>query len=256
MSSRTIKITISYDGTSYVGWQVQPNGTSIQGLLQDALHSMTSERSAVVASGRTDAGVHAIAQVAHFRTESNISTDSFVGGLNSYLPGDIAVIGADEMTGDFHAMGSARGKRYVYKILKARGRAPLARNRYWERGLRLEIDHMRAAIPTLIGEHNFESFRAVGCASRDAVKTIHAIDLDIHSAFEMGIARDGKIIELSFEGSGFLRHMIRNIVGTLVDIGEGRFSPEDMQKILDEKNREGAGICAPPHGLYLAEVFY
>ena len=239
-----------------MGWQLQPNGVSIQGLLRDAVHSMTAEKLSVVASGRTDAGVHAIAQVAHFRTESEISCNSFVGGLNSYLPPDIAVVDACEMPENFHAMGSAMGKRYIYRILRAGKRAPLARKRYWETGLRLDVDRMREAVPCLVGKNDYESFRAVGCASRDAIRTIHRIDIGVRPAIEVGIAGEGEVVELIFEGDGFVRHMIRNIVGTLADIGRGRLEPDDMQGIMESRNREAAGICAPPHGLYLAEVFY
>jgi tRNA pseudouridine38-40 synthase len=256
LNSRTIKIKISYDGTAYVGWQMQPNGVSIQSSLQDAVHSMTGERVSVIASGRTDAGVHAVAQVAHFRTDSSITADGFVGGLNSYLPFDIAVVDAEEAPEDFHAMKSARGKRYVYRLLRASCRAPLAQNRYWETGMRLDVEGVKNSLPCLIGKNDYESFRAAGCACAHAVRTIHSIDVRVRPAIELGIAGEGEIIELLFEGDGFVRHMIRNIVGTLVDIGKGRLERDAMPGIVTARNREAAGICAPPHGLYLEEVFY
>ena len=255
---RTIKLTIAYDGTGYVGWQVQPNGTSVQELLQRAVREMTGGAAPVTGAGRTDAGVHAAGQVAHFGTDSNIPLEGFVKGLNSLLPDDIAVLTAEDAGEGFHAMRSAAGKVYLYRLLIRSLGAPLALHRCWQMREGLDLPGMCEAARALEGEHDFESFRAAGCTAENAVRRLDRIDIrevdGPDPIFSCG--GEGSLVELEFEGAGFVRHMIRNIVGTLVDIGRGRISPQDVGSIIAARKREQAGRCAPACGLYLLRVIY
>jgi len=253
---RKIKLTIMYEGTRYAGWQAQQNATSIQSLLQEALFKMTGAETPVVGASRTDAGVHAIAQVAHFETESSIGPEGFVSGINSMLPGDISVVDACDAPGDFHARKSSTGKRYAYRILLSRSRNPFLEGRAWTLRNALNIDSMRAASACLLGEHDFSSFRASGCGSLNSVRTITRIEVSSRPLPPEMLSGESEIVELLFEGNGFLRHMIRNIVGTLVDAGHGKLSSDDVRRILLAKKRIEAGRCAPASGLFLVNVFY
>ncbi len=253
---RNIKLTLSYDGTNYVGWQVQPNGISIQGLIQDAIAELVNAKVDVIASGRTDAGVHAIEQTAHVRIDSTIPAGGIMKGVNSILPPDIVITDAREVDLDFHAMRNARGKRYRYRLLCSKQRIPLLKDRVWRIGQDLNIELMQEASGYLVGEHDFESFRASGCTAQDAVRTITAIDYDVPSVEPLNLAKEGRVIDVIFEGEGFVRHMIRNIVGTLVEVGLGNISPDEIESILNKKNRQEAYRCAPACGLYLVKVFY
>lgn len=300
---RTIKLTISYDGTPYVGWQVQPNGISVQGELSRAIERMTGERGFPVGAGRTDAGVHAFGQVASFTTESSIPCDGFLHGLNSLLPSSIAILAVEEVPEGFDARRDAKGKVYRYDIVHSNVRLPLFEGRAWLVRARLHIAAMREAASILVGKHDFESFRASGCSARHAVRTIRSIDIsrvgadgglcmlrdavsepsssrgltagtrlyteiprvnrgmtvqhtkkiDSETASEVGQC---ELISLTFEGDGFVRHMIRNIVGTLADVGQGKVGPHDVQRILGARERKEAGVCAPACGLYLVRVMY
>ncbi|MFH1830962.1 MAG: tRNA pseudouridine(38-40) synthase TruA [Pseudomonadota bacterium] len=278
---RTIKLTISYDGTDFVGWQNQPNGVSVQECLERALGKMTGTPCQVTGAGRTDSGVHAIGQAAHFKTETDIPCHGFVGGLNSLLPESIVITSADDVEGGFHARRDAKAKIYRYEIACSLHRAPLLVNRCWHVRETLDLDAMRKASKYLIGQHDFESFRAAGCGSRNAIREIRRIEMseaviarspptvfggrrsnprsygDRHAPLRW--ARDdneSNLLSIEFEGDGFVRHMIRNIVGTLVDIGAGKIAPEEMQTILNARQREKAGRCAPAFGLYLVQVIY
>lgn len=237
-----------YDGTRYVGWQIQPKGISIQGLIKDALKKMTGEDVKVIGASRTDAGVHALSQVAHFVTQSKIKTQSFKGGLNSILPPDIAVISAEDVRNGFHARRDAKGKRYLYRILVSEARDPFLINRSWRIERLPDIDAMRHASHFLIGEHDFSSFCASGSTSRHAVRRIDRADV------VMG--EEGNIFDIKFAGNGFLRHMIRNIVGTLVDVGLKKIETSAMKRIIAGRDRKKAGRCAPACGLYLVDVIY
>jgi tRNA pseudouridine38-40 synthase len=253
---RTIKLTIAYDGTNYVGWQRQPNGVSVQERLEEAVERMSGVRSAVVGAGRTDAGVHALGQVAHFMTESRIPSESFARGLNGLLPPDIAVLAAEEMPEGFHARHSARGKIYRYLLLDSCRRAPLLHNRCWQLREALDVEAMRRAAAMLVGERDFASFRAAGCGSRHAVRRLDRIEIAIMRDDEAlaSWGGGGRLVAMEFEGEGFVRHMIRNIVGTIVDCGRGELDPENMPQILAAAEREQAGRCAPACGLYLVRV--
>lgn len=253
---RTIKLTLSYDGTGCVGWQIQPRGTSIQGLVQRALKTLTGEETSVIAAGRTDAGVHALAQVAHFVTKSKIPSDGVRKGLDSLLPPNVSVIDAADAPDGFHARKDAKGKLYRYLILVSRDRAPLLAGRCWQMQDDLDAEAMRRAAVHLVGEHDFSSFRASGCTSRHARRAIRRIDIAKIDAKDLPVSGEAAMLRIDFEGDGFVRHMIRNITGTLVEVGLRRMSPKDVLRILKAKRREEAGRCAPACGLYLVEVFY
>lgn len=253
---RKLKITLSYDGTNYVGWQVQPNGVSVQQKVQDAFRKIAGVHVNVVAAGRTDAGVHAIAQVAHADYGGSIPVLGLRKGLNSILPDDIAVTGLQDVDPSFHAMRDAVGKRYLYRMVLSDGKVPLLRDRAWQMSGDLDIDAMREGSRELVGRHDFESFRAAGCSSPDAICDLRSIETVDSQEFSLYLNGGGRAIDIAFEGESFLRHMVRNIVGTLVEVGQGRLAADGVKRILEQKNRRVAGICAPACGLYLVKVFY
>ncbi len=246
--SRTIKLVVEYDGTGLSGWQRQDNGPTVQQHLEEVLARMVGGTVAVVGASRTDAGVHALGQVASFQTGSSIPLDGFRMGMNSLLPPAIAVVSAEEAAADFHARFSARGKRYRYSILTRSSRAPLIRHRVWHKGgARLDLAAMRAAAAALPGERDWSAFRAAGCTARTAVRRIDSVDLA-----EPGPGR----IDLEVRGNAFLRNMVRILVGTLVEVGLGRIEPGQVAEIVASGDRTRAGPTAPAHGLTLVEVLY
>lgn len=253
---RTIKLTISYDGTNYVGWQVQPNGVSVQALVQAAVRKMTGEENAVVGASRTDAGVHAVAQAAHFETQSEILCENFRMGINSILPPDIAVTFVSDVHAGFHARRDAKGKKYIYRILVSDERGPLLQSRFWHIRKMPDVKAMKAAAKVLVGEHDFSSFCAAGSGAKNAVRKINSIKIKTSRPSPEFFAGEGRVIDLVFKGEGFVRHQIRNIVGTLVDIGFGKIEKGEMKKILAARDRKKAGRKAPACGLYLVKVFY
>jgi tRNA pseudouridine38-40 synthase len=244
---KRFKLTLEYDGTNYVGWQVQPNGPSIQGTLQGALQALLGERVAVEAAGRTDSGVHALGQVACFSTERALPLKAYWMGLNAHLPPDIAVVAAEEVPLDFDPRRWSRGKRYRYRVSNRRSRSPLRRHTHWELFVPLDVAAMRAGAQHLLGRHDFSAFRASDCEAAHAVREVRALDIE-------GASGD----ELSFtvNGTAFLKHMVRNLVGTLVEVGRGKRPPAWVGEVLSGRDRTRAGVTAPPHGLALLEVFY
>ena len=243
---RNIRIVLSYDGTPYLGWQVQPQGPTIQSLLQESLKLITGEQVIVKGSGRTDAGVHALGQVANFHTLSPMDPQAFAHALNSVLPPAVAVVAADEVAADFDAQFSAVKKTYRYRVLNSGVRSPFELSRSWHINKLLDIDSMSTAAAMLLGTNDFSSFRAAGCVARSPVRTMLRCD----------VVMGGDVVSFELEADGFLRHMVRNVVGTLVDVGRGRFSTADFAAILAAMDRRLAGIAAPPHGLYLVNVDY
>lgn len=242
---RNIKLTIEYDGTAYAGWQVQPNGLAIQQVMEEALAKLLGAPVRLHSSGRTDAGVHARGMVAAFQTESSIPIRAFSDGLNSLLPRDIAVREAVEAPLGFHPRFDAVGKHYRYTIYNSIRRSPLARLYAWHLRGPLDLAAMREAGRGFVGEHDFASFRTAGCAARTTVRRIDTVE----------ISTDGDFINIDVKGSGFLRNMVRIMVGTLVEIGLGRLPVSHVAACLEEPGR-GAGATAPPHGLSLVEVYY
>ena len=241
-----VKIILEYDGTAYVGWQRQPNGRSIQEQVELALEKMFKCRVHASASGRTDAGVHALGQAVSFSPPFAVPLKACIFGLTALLPRDIAVVDAQEVPENFDARKSARGKRYRYVILNRPCRSPLRRLQRWEIFQPLNVDAMRLGARCLIGEHDFSAFRAANCEARSPVKTISAIE----------IQKQGFEISLEFTGSGFLKQMVRNIVGTLVEVGLGKRTPESVRTTLESLDRNTAGAPAPPPGGFPVEGFF
>ncbi len=246
--ARVIRLTLEYDGAGFCGWQTNPGVRTVQGVLQEAVRRMTREPELkVYGASRTDAGVHAAGQVASFETGTTIPTTGFLRGLNGMLPGDLAVVDCREEIEGFHARHSSVGKRYRYTILNRAVRSPLAAARSWYVRRPLELDAMAEGARHLVGEHDFSAFRATGCSAATPVKELLAV----------GIRRaPGDMVSIEVVGSAFLKYMVRNIVGTLVDIGRGRFERDWTARLLRTGRRSDAGPTAPPQGLCLVEVFY
>ena len=243
---RKIKIILEYDGRGYCGWQIQPNGISIQETVENAIKKIVKEKTSVIVSGRTDAGVHAEAQVAHFKTKSKMTTFQFLKAMNSVLPNDIVIKNVCEVPPSFHARRSSIKKVYRYSILNREFPSALNFRRVWYISTPLNVEAMQIASKTLEGKHDFSSFRASGCGSKSPIKHIFKIRFDAKKS----------LLDIFFEGSGFLKYMIRNIIGTFILIGKNQISPKELKKILDAKNRNLAGPTAPPQGLCLISVNY
>jgi tRNA pseudouridine38-40 synthase len=243
---RNIKLIIEYDGTAYSGWQVQPNGITIQEIMEGALLRMLGEPARLRSSGRTDAGVHARGMVACFNTEKSLPLRAFREGLNTMLPPDIAVREVCEVPLPFNPRADARAKHYRYTILLDKLRSPLARHVAWRLGGPLDLDAMRAGSALFVGEHDFAAFRASNCVAKTTVRRINALE----------VVQEGPLVHLDVNGTGFLKNMVRVIAGTLVEIGQGRRAPQDVARLLLQGDRQVSGITAPPHGLCLMQVFY
>jgi len=244
---RNIKLVIEYDGGNYHGWQKQPNALSIQEAIEDRLRTILQEKVNVIASGRTDAGVHALEQVANFPTNSSLDLINIQRGLNSLLPPDIAIKEIYDAGEDFHARYSAKRKTYRYIIFNHRFPSPLYRNFSWFIPFTLDIGEMEKAVKCLTGKHDFSAFRASGCNSRNPVREVSSVYLK----------RDtGGLIVFEIEANAFLKQMVRNIVGTMIDVGKGKTGRDEFKVILLSKDRRNAGITAPPQGLFLVKVEY
>ena len=244
---RNIKLLIEYDGTNYRGWQVQPDGPTIQGMLEEKLSRLTSERTHVFGSGRTDSGVHALGQVAHFRTQSQMDIRTIQRALNSLLPPDIVIREVEEVDEGFHARKQSKSKVYEYRILNRNLRSVFHRGYVWHIPQKLNLEEMKKATQSLIGEHDFSAFRTVGSPTRTTVRRV------IRGEWKRG--RDG-LIRFEIEANGFLKQMVRSIIGTLVEIGRGKRKASDLRKVLNSKDRKEAGPTAPAQGLFLKEVKY
>lgn len=242
---RNIKLTIQYNGKNYCGWQKQNDSLGIQGTIEKAIKEITKEDVKIIGSGRTDAGVHALGQVANFNTSCNIPVEKIPGALNSKLPKDIAIIEAQEMDLDFHSRYSAKGKRYRYLIYNNAYRSPIYNNISYLVKYDLDFEKMEKEAKALIGTYDFKGFMSSGSSVKDTVRTIYDID----------ISRQEDLIIIEVEGNGFLYNMVRILVGTLVDIGRGRIDI-DMLSIIESKSRSMAGHTAPAHGLFLKKVDY
>jgi len=242
-----IKLVIEYEGTRYVGWQAQPNGLSVQAEVERALATLRKGAVRVTAAGRTDAGVHALGQVVTFPEEQPLPLEAYRKGMNALLPADIAVREAGLEPDGFHARHSATGKRYRYRIENAPTRAPLSRRVAWQQFRPLDVAAMRDGAARLVGRHDFAAFQASDCTCGHAVR--HVTRLDV-------LGETGGRIDFVVEATAFVKHMVRNLVGTLVEVGLGRRSPESMEALLASGDRTKAGPTAPPQGLCMEEVFY
>jgi tRNA pseudouridine38-40 synthase len=247
---RYLKLTIAYDGTHFVGWQIQPNGPSIQGELQKAWRAVTGEAAVVTGSGRTDAGVHAVGQVASLMTEQGIAVQAIPGALNANLPESIVVREAEEAGFDFHAIRDAVAKTYRYTIQMGRRRSPFLLQRSWYVPRPLDTDAMGRAGQGFVGTHDFASLQSAGAPRRSTVRTILQLRCEVaeHDGFPL--------FQIYVTGNGFLYNMVRNLAGTLVLVGRGKWRPADIANILAARDRAVAGPTAPAAGLTLMHVQY
>lgn len=243
---RNIKLVIEYDGKGFNGWQKQPNKLNIQGEIEEAISEITGENIEITASGRTDAGVHALGQVANFKTESNIPIEKFAIAINSRLKKSIVVKSAEEVPLDFHSRYNCKGKKYRYVIDNSKYGSAIYRGLLCHIPVELDLEKMQQAIKYFEGEHDFKGFKATGGNNKS---TVRRIDKAI-------IVKENDNIIIELVGNGFLYNMVRIIAGTLVDVGLGKIKPEDIPNIIDSKKRENAGKTLQPQGLYLVEVYY
>jgi len=247
---RCFKLTLAYDGTAYGGWQVQPNRNTIQAELERALETVTGESVRTIASGRTDAGVHALGQVVSFSTGTHLAPDVLCRALAAHLPRDIVPLEVYEAPPGFHAIRDALGKRYRYVIQDGPRRDVLARAFAWYFPQRLDVAAMQAAAALLVGKHDFSSFEAAGSERGTSVRTVSELTVERRA----GDFLDRVVIEI--QADGFLYNMVRNIVGSLVEIGRGRQPVALLDQVLAARDRKRAGMTAPPHGLFLVRVDY
>ena len=241
-----IKLTIEYDGTAYAGWQRQENALAVQQVIEEALTKLTRARVVIAGASRTDAGVHALGQTAHFDTESRIPPDKYAFALNTMLPADIRIRKSEAVSEDFHARFSNKGKRYRYLIYQSPHAGALNRNTHAHVIYPLDDEKMRRELTALIGTHDFAAFAASGSGVKDTVRTIYSASL----------TRRGDELELLVEGSGFLYNMVRIIAGTLISVGAGRLEEGAFARAIQSGNRLDLGVTAPAHGLTLMEVYY
>lgn len=242
---RQIKLIVEYDGTNYVGWQVQPNGLAIQQVMEEALARVLGEPVRLHSSGRTDAGVHARGMVACFLTTKALPLTAYSDGMNCILPPDIAVTHAEEAPLSFNPRHDAKGKHYRYTLHRSPRRSPLTRLYAWHLREELDLQLMRQGALCFVGEHDFAAFRTSGCAAKTTVRRIDSVT----------ITEEESLVHIDVRGSGFMRNMVRIMAGTLVSVGRGKMTPEQVARCLTE-TETAAGPTAPAHGLCLHEVFY
>jgi len=242
---RRIKLTLEYDGTEFSGWQVQPDQRTVQGELQESLSNMMGSQIKVIGSGRTDAGVHAVEQVAHADVTRDIPAVNIMMGLNSSLGKDVRVVTCEDTAQDFHAQRSATGKTYRYIILNGSRPTALDRNRVWYIRQALDLEAMVEGAAHLIGEKDFAAFKSAGDETT-TVRNLRKVDIKV----------EGEHILLLFEANGFLKHMVRNLTGALVEVAQGKLVPDDIRRLLLGRSRKNAPKKAPPQGLTLMEVTY
>jgi len=246
-SERNFKISVEYDGSQYCGWQRQSNDPTVQETIERALTKMTGQKISVIGSGRTDAGVHAWGQVANFKCDTKLSANDFLGGLNSLTPEDIVIIACEEVGDDFHARFSAKSKIYNYRILNRSNPPAIMRQYAWHIRKAMNLDAMRTALPHFIGSHDFKAFEGAGSPRAHTIRNVLKTSLTEEN--------EGYVV-LEIEADGFLRYMVRNIVGTLVEVGLGKITSENVKHILESKDRTRAPATAPAHGLFLKKVNY
>jgi len=244
---KNFKLIIEYDGSLYHGWQRQKDDRSIQGEIEKALQKMTTNRVTVIGSGRTDAGVHAEGQVASFKCDTRLEPEALLNGLNSLLAEDTVIKVCEQVSSSFHARFDAKSKIYHYKILNRPTPAAIGRKYSWLIRKSLNQDAMRAAISHIIGRHDFKAFEGTGSPRQHTTRQVYSADL---------IEQQSGLLVFHIEADGFLRYMVRNIVGTLVDVGMQKLTSDDFKSILDSKDRSQASATAPAHGLTLVKVIY
>lgn len=255
---RTWKLTLAYEGTAYVGWQRQLNGASIQGCLEAALAPLVGGQATVVGAGRTDAGVHALAQVASLRIDRDIEPPALVRAVNARLPVDIRLLKAEVAAKTFHARFDATAKTYRYCILHRPVASPFSRRYGWHVPAPLDHGLMAAAARLMVGEHDFAAFRAAGGSTRTTVRDVYSIEFGSPAADSgsIGDGPGGDVMTIEVRGAGFVRHMVRIMAGTLIDVGLQRRRLQDVEQALRTGDRSDAGRTAPPQGLFLVRVDY
>jgi tRNA pseudouridine38-40 synthase len=254
---RKIRLRIEYDGTAYHGWQVQKDAVTVQGILEEKVLQVTGSKPSVIGASRTDAGVHAFGQIAIFRTASQLDARTIRRALNAVLPVDIRILAAEETHDAFHPRDDATRKRYFYMIANQRVSSAFFSRYTWIVPRVLEMDFMEEASRVLIGRHAFAAFMGAGSDIQDTVREIYALNVEkLDGVMFMGVRLQGNFIRITAEANGFLRHMVRNIVGTLVEIGRGKMPPEKMREILESCDRNNAGQTAPANGLFLERIDY
>jgi tRNA pseudouridine38-40 synthase len=245
--TRNYRLLIEYDGSAFHGWQKQREDRTVQGEIEKALFTMTGRNIVIHGSGRTDAGVHAQGQVANFKSDSGLSPKTFQKGLNSLLPNDVVILACHEADMQFHARYDVVRKRYHYTLLNRAIPSALMRHRVWCIRRELDVTAMQAAAEYLVGSHDFKSFEGAGSPRSSTLRQV------FHAQVRQA---DAARVVFEIEADGFLRFMVRNIVGTLVNVGHGKLSPQEFNAVLQSKNRNLAGATAPPQGLFLVKVVY
>jgi len=241
------RLTIEYDGGPFMGWQWQDHGPSVQQALEEALHGMTGEQAQFTAAGRTDAGVHALAMAAHVDVMKSLTPHRLREGLNALVrPQPISVLDVEEVADDWHARFSCIGRRYLYRILNRRAPPALDAGKVWHVAVPLELDAMQDGAVPLVGRHDFTTFRSAQCQSESPVKTLDRLE----------VSRVGEEIHITAAARSFLHHQVRSMVGCLAMVGRGQWTPDDMLKALEARDRSALGLNAPPHGLYFVEAVY
>ncbi|MFR1972833.1 MAG: tRNA pseudouridine(38-40) synthase TruA [Clostridia bacterium] len=243
---RNIKLTIEYDGKCYNGWQKQPNKLNIQGEIERAIYNITKEEVNLIGSGRTDAGVHALGQVANFKTNSEIPIEKLPLAINSQLKNSIVIKEAEEVDERFHSRYNAKHKTYRYIINNSKCGTAIYRNLEYSYPFKLDAEKMKQASKYFEGEHDFKAFKSSGTSSKNSVRTI----------YKAIVKQEGEKIIIELTGNGFLYNMVRIISGTLLDVGLGKIRAEEIPEIIESKDRQRAGKTLPAHGLYLVEVKY
>ena len=243
---RNIKLTIEYDGKCYNGWQKQPDKLNIQGEIEKAIYNITKEKVELIGSGRTDAGVHALGQVANFKTNSNITIEKIPLAINSQLKSSIIIKSAEEVDERFHSRYNAKHKTYRYIINNSKTGTALYRNLQYCFPIKLDVEKMKEASKFFEGEHDFKAFKSSGTSAKNSVRTI----------YKAVVKEEGENIIIELTGNGFLYNMVRIISGTLLDVGLGKINPSEIPDIINSKDRQRAGKTLPAHGLYLVEVLY
>ena len=243
---RNIKLTIEYDGKCYNGWQKQPDKLNIQGEIEKAIYNITKEKVELIGSGRTDAGVHALGQVANFKTNSNIPIEKIPLAINSQLKSSIIIKSAEEVDERFHSRYNAKHKTYRYIINNSKTGTALYRNLQYCFPIKLDVEKMKEASKFFEGEHDFKAFKSSGTSAKNSVRTI----------YKAVVKEEGENIIIELTGNGFLYNMVRIISGTLLDVGLGKINPSEIPDIINSKDTQRAGKTLPAHGLYLVEVLY
>jgi tRNA pseudouridine38-40 synthase len=243
---KNIKLTIEYDGTDFCGWQKQVGLRTVEGVLNNALSVVLNEEVSIIGSGRTDAKVHALGQVANFKSETQIALDRFSRAVNAYLPRDVAILSAEEVPMEFHSRYEPKRKTYIYKVQNGSVCRPVYRNYAGHYYRNLEEEKMRKALQMFVGEHDFKAFMSAGSKIKKTVRTIYKAE----------ISREKDLLIIEVEGNGFLYNMVRRIVGIVLEAGSGRLEIDEIPKILEEKDNKRTMRLAPPQGLYLKTVQY